>query len=192
MGNSPVNSLQRGQRCVALIFSLICAWTNGWVDGDLRHHHAHYDVTLMRHTTSTLNLDGPSGRIINIYIYFIIIELWIHDTLGFNFSHSLDHHLTSQAHCAWGSEIFYFKHYCLEYLAGRRQHAIDHFSDVTAASWCLKSYTTRQLLQQLVQAISKVNLDGQHNSLFVGGIHWSSAHSSNRSPVMQNPDLLCS
>ena len=35
----------------ALVFSLICAWTNGWVNnrgaGDLRRHCAHYDVTLM-------------------------------------------------------------------------------------------------------------------------------------------------
>ena len=33
------------------MFSLICAWINGWVNnreaGDLKHHHAHYDVTLM-------------------------------------------------------------------------------------------------------------------------------------------------
>ena len=35
----------------ALIFSLICAWTNDWVNnrdaGDLRRHHAHYDVSVM-------------------------------------------------------------------------------------------------------------------------------------------------
>ena len=34
----------------ALIFSLICAWTNGWVNnreaGDLRRNRAHYDVTV--------------------------------------------------------------------------------------------------------------------------------------------------
>ena len=34
-----------------LVFSLICAWTNGWVNnrevGDLRRHRVHYDVTLM-------------------------------------------------------------------------------------------------------------------------------------------------
>ena len=33
------------------MFSSICAWTNGWVNnqnaGDLRRHHAHYDVTLI-------------------------------------------------------------------------------------------------------------------------------------------------
>ena len=35
----------------AELFSLICARTNGWVyngeTGDLRRHHAHYDVTVM-------------------------------------------------------------------------------------------------------------------------------------------------
>ena len=35
-----------------LMFSLICAWTDGWANirdaGDLRRHHAHYDVTVMR------------------------------------------------------------------------------------------------------------------------------------------------
>ena len=34
-----------------LMFSLICVWTNGWVNnreaGDLRRHRAHYDVTVM-------------------------------------------------------------------------------------------------------------------------------------------------
>ena len=34
-----------------LMFSLICAWTNGWVNnqdaGDLRRHRDHYDVTVM-------------------------------------------------------------------------------------------------------------------------------------------------
>ena len=37
-----------------LMFSLICTWLNGWVksreSGDLRHHRAHYDVTVMKLT----------------------------------------------------------------------------------------------------------------------------------------------
>ena len=45
---SPVNSPHKGQWRGALIFSLICAWTNGWVSnreaGDLRRHRAHYDI----------------------------------------------------------------------------------------------------------------------------------------------------
>ena len=45
----PVASPHEGQWHGALIFSLICARTNGWANtqdaGDLRRHHAHYDVT---------------------------------------------------------------------------------------------------------------------------------------------------
>ena len=48
---SPMNSPHKGQWRRALMFSLICAWINGWVDnreaGDLRRHRAHYDVTVM-------------------------------------------------------------------------------------------------------------------------------------------------
>ena len=48
---SPVNSPQKGQCRGALMFSLICAWINGWVNnreaGDLKRYRAHYDVTVM-------------------------------------------------------------------------------------------------------------------------------------------------
>ena len=50
----PVNSLHKGQWREALVFDLICAWINGWVNnreaGDLRRHRAHYDVIVMRIT----------------------------------------------------------------------------------------------------------------------------------------------
>ena len=52
-GNSPVpvKSPHKGQWRGALMFSLICARINGWVNnreaGDLRLHRAHYDVTVM-------------------------------------------------------------------------------------------------------------------------------------------------
>ena len=46
-GEFPVQSQWRGD----LMFSLICAWINGWVNnreaGDLRHHRTHYDVPVM-------------------------------------------------------------------------------------------------------------------------------------------------
>ena len=52
-GNSPVTgefSSQSQWRWV-LMFSLICAWINGWVNnreaGDLRRHRAHYNVTIL-------------------------------------------------------------------------------------------------------------------------------------------------
>ena len=48
---SPVNSPHKGQWRATLMFSLICAWKNGWVNtreaGALRCHHAHYDVIVM-------------------------------------------------------------------------------------------------------------------------------------------------
>ena len=48
---SPVNSPHTDQWRGALMFSLICAWTNCWVNnqdaGDLRRHRSHYDVTVM-------------------------------------------------------------------------------------------------------------------------------------------------
>ena len=43
----PVNSPHKGQWRGALVFSLICAWVNSWVNnpeaGDLKCHHTHYD-----------------------------------------------------------------------------------------------------------------------------------------------------
>ena len=48
----PVNTTHKGQWRGALIFSLKCAWGNGWANnlyaGDLRRHRTHYDVTAMR------------------------------------------------------------------------------------------------------------------------------------------------
>ena len=48
---SPGNSPHKGQCRGDLMFSLICAWINDWINhrgaGDLRRHHAHYDVTVM-------------------------------------------------------------------------------------------------------------------------------------------------
>ena len=53
-GNPPVTGAfpsHKGRWHGSLMFSLICAWTNGWANirdaGDLRRHRAHYDVTVM-------------------------------------------------------------------------------------------------------------------------------------------------
>ena len=49
-------SPHKGQWRGALMFSLICAWINGWVNngeaGDLIRHRAHYDVTVMDYSNS--------------------------------------------------------------------------------------------------------------------------------------------
>ena len=54
---SPVNSPHKGQWRGALTFSLICAWTSGWINNqdaeDSRRHRAHYGVTVM------LSCNGP-------------------------------------------------------------------------------------------------------------------------------------
>ena len=48
---SPVNSLHKDKWRGVLMFSLICAWINGWANhrdaGDLRRHRAHYGTTVM-------------------------------------------------------------------------------------------------------------------------------------------------
>ena len=48
---SPMNSPHKGQWRGALMFSFICNWINIWVNnleaGGLRHHRAHYDMSVM-------------------------------------------------------------------------------------------------------------------------------------------------
>ena len=48
---SPVDSTHKGQWRGALVFSLMCPWTNDWANspdaGDLRWHYAYCDVTVM-------------------------------------------------------------------------------------------------------------------------------------------------
>ena len=49
---SQVNSPHKDPWCGALMFSLISAWINCWINnheaGDLRRHHTHYDVIVMQ------------------------------------------------------------------------------------------------------------------------------------------------
>ena len=51
---SPVNSPHKGQWRGALMFTLICAWINGWVNnreaGDLRRYRPNYDIIVMNYT----------------------------------------------------------------------------------------------------------------------------------------------
>ena len=61
---SPVNSPHKGQWRGALMFTLISARINGWVNnreaGDLRHHRAHYDViVMMKYTWVKLTVTKP-------------------------------------------------------------------------------------------------------------------------------------
>ena len=48
---SSINSPHKGQRCGVLMFPLICAWINDWVNNheaaNLRRYRAYHDVTIM-------------------------------------------------------------------------------------------------------------------------------------------------
>ena len=61
---SPVNSSHKGQWRGAVMFTLICARINGWVNnreaGDLRRHRGHYDVSVMnRNHFTRLDYSSP-------------------------------------------------------------------------------------------------------------------------------------
>ena len=69
---SPVNSSNKGQWHGALMFSLIRAGINGWVNnreaGDLRCHHSHYDATVMIITDMLSKIsEGQRKQMLNSY-----------------------------------------------------------------------------------------------------------------------------
>ena len=67
---SRVNSPHKDQWRGALMFSLICAWTNSWSNNqdanDLRRHRAHYDVSVMRNGIMTNQNKSPRNRLHNL------------------------------------------------------------------------------------------------------------------------------
>ena len=72
---SPVNSPHQGQWRGALMFSLICAWINGWLNnrgaGDFRRHCAHYDVTVI--------IMGDTVYEVNLF-YYLSYCIYINET----------------------------------------------------------------------------------------------------------------
>ena len=78
-GNSPVTGEFPAQRPVTRnSVSLICAWINGWVNnreaGDLRHHRAHYDVTVM--LVITLLADVTASNSAKASVGIVMTEKW--------------------------------------------------------------------------------------------------------------------
>ena len=71
---SPVNSPHKGQWHGALMFSLIFAWINVWVNngeaGDLRHHRAHYDVIVISH-----GLDIVAGLLFDVSANLLLLTI---------------------------------------------------------------------------------------------------------------------
>ena len=68
---SPVSSPHKGQWRGAVMFSLICAWVNVWVNNgeacDLRRHRAHYDVTVMRISRHGIDITGYEGARVHVF-----------------------------------------------------------------------------------------------------------------------------
>ena len=95
INRSPVNSPHKGQWRGALMFSLICAWINAWVNnreaGHLRRHCAHCDVTVMPQEcvsecchccgelgldTLTMIIERTQPRVSNSYMYVSTEKSW--------------------------------------------------------------------------------------------------------------------
>ena len=90
---SPVDSPHKDQWRRALMFSLICTWTNNWANnqdsGDFRRHRTHYDATVMDEKQSTylfspcaINnnvkiIHGPELLLILIQINDLCIAMFI-------------------------------------------------------------------------------------------------------------------
>ena len=83
-GNSPVTgeSSHKHQWRGDLMFSLICAWINGWVNngeaGDLRRHCAYYDITVMYCGKTSIKMvkDLTDDNLVNKNIYFSVKHCW--------------------------------------------------------------------------------------------------------------------
>ena len=76
---SLVNSPHKGRWRRDLIFSLVCAWINGWVNnreaGLLRRHRAHYDVIVMlwlKHCTCTWHCSKTAEVFVNCRSLLIV------------------------------------------------------------------------------------------------------------------------
>ena len=78
---SPVNSPDKDQWRGALMFYLICAWVNGWVNGreagDWRHNRAHFDVSVIQRRLATLEKPQDTVKpVCNDHLYIKIYYLW--------------------------------------------------------------------------------------------------------------------
>ena len=110
---SPVNSPHKGQWRGALMFSLIGAWINGWVNnreaGDLRRYRAHYDVIVM------CIQDHPSYSACSIHFFDTYIYIYIFNSSIVNHKRHLRkctpvYHLI---HDVISEAIFGFLIYCI-------------------------------------------------------------------------------
>ena len=97
---SPVNSPHKGQWRGALMFPLIYAWINGWINnreaGDLRHHRTHYDITAMC-STAMMHINLPRFLALSRQLFLYV---WcIHFNLFSGCLHTYDRQFSCQLRC---------------------------------------------------------------------------------------------
>ena len=110
-----------GQWREALMFSLICAWMNGWVNnreaGDLRSYRAHYDVTVMTVTILLCYCNTSEVCISKLQQIKCIKTMFINLVNSHSTYWKLDNHwrivlLISHVLCLWLQKIIsYNNHY---------------------------------------------------------------------------------
>ena len=92
-GNSPHKCQWRG----ACMFTLICAWINGWVNsreaGDLRRHGAHYDVSEMT-TRQLQKCNMITQASANFEVSFLSLFYVIHIYEFYEFIWKIQHAIT--------------------------------------------------------------------------------------------------
>ena len=67
----------------ALMFSLICAWINGWVNnrkaGDLRRNRAHYDVSVMTLLWYVAGMNIVNSEVLHESFILQCVLIWLGD-----------------------------------------------------------------------------------------------------------------
>ena len=90
-----VRGVHRLQWRGALMFSFICAWTNGWANngdaGDLRRHCAHYDVTVMKKKSKQIKFVSVSDACwwvtrVKCMTWKVLIAVWLRDICSYTAS----------------------------------------------------------------------------------------------------------
>ena len=142
-GNSPVNSPHKGQWRGALMFSLIFAWWNGWVNnreaGDLRRHHSHYDVTVIHYWSSV------RAEVNGIETYHAIPYSPNFITTGRGPLRTITWPMMTSSN---GNIFRVTGHFCGE-STGHRWIALTKASD--ADPWCFRWSPPEQMVKQIIE-----------------------------------------
>ena len=148
----PVNSPHKGKWRGKLMFSLICAWMNGWANnreaGDLRRYHAHSDVTVMI---------SVRASIVSLHELYYFLSLKIHSTLATHKRNTFKVFLM---------DLFYVNMWNMSHLQYKKENCMNNAQklkwQITVSKWISISFnsclTTNMSLRSLVHG--NVMFDG--------------------------------